>query len=391
MTPYRPPIGDARPARTSGLATFAYVAAIVYGTLYPWRGWRSIGLSGFEFLGHPWPRYWTWFDVLGNVAVYVPLGVLLMRAWPRMRAPLGRLGLAVAAGSALSLGLEALQTFLPGRVPSRLDWLANTAGTALGALALPAWRRLRRGQTPAPWQRPAVWRPHAGPMLVLALVWLAVQIVPQRVLFETGAVVEPLRDLLREQAESPASGGLAPLLAQAHDTLTPLLGRLQVADDTAAQVEIASVAVSVIAVGLILVEALMPGPLRPLIVGATLAAGVAVQAAAATWLYDGWGGGLRVSPSAQGGIVLGVIALSLLASAQRRTRQWLLLAALVLGVVLANVLPPSAYHGPVTPEASQAAWRNVQALAQAVALFWPIGALVTVALWMRSSRPGRAL
>ena len=59
------------------LVVFAYCATIIYATLFPWVGWRMPVASPFRFLGNPWPRFWTWFDVVSNFVAYLPLGVLV--------------------------------------------------------------------------------------------------------------------------------------------------------------------------------------------------------------------------------------------------------------------------------------------------------------------------
>ena len=58
----------------------AYVALIVYASLYPFEGWRIQGIEPWAFLWSPWPRYWTGFDVLANIAGYAPLGFLMALA-----------------------------------------------------------------------------------------------------------------------------------------------------------------------------------------------------------------------------------------------------------------------------------------------------------------------
>ena len=77
-------------------------------------------------------------EALANVAMFVPLGLLLpvatrTRAW-----------LAVPAGAGFSALIELSQlTFLPHRVASVQDVVMNTLGAALGAavlLAIRAWR-----------------------------------------------------------------------------------------------------------------------------------------------------------------------------------------------------------------------------------------------------------
>jgi VanZ family protein len=89
-------------------------------------------------------------EVLANVLLLVPLGLLLAFAAPR--APLSLL-LAVAA--LLSLAIETVQyLLLPGRIASLVDVLANTGGAAIGLVvaadlrrALAAARRRRRRPT----------------------------------------------------------------------------------------------------------------------------------------------------------------------------------------------------------------------------------------------------
>ena len=72
--------------------------------------------------------------LLGNIVVFVPLGAALVVALGG-RSTWERLLLAVVAGSALSLSIELLQMVVPSRVSAAGDWLLNTAGTAMGALA----------------------------------------------------------------------------------------------------------------------------------------------------------------------------------------------------------------------------------------------------------------
>ena len=36
-----------------------YVALVVYASLYPFHSWRDQGVSPWDYLWAPWPRYWT--------------------------------------------------------------------------------------------------------------------------------------------------------------------------------------------------------------------------------------------------------------------------------------------------------------------------------------------
>jgi glycopeptide antibiotics resistance protein len=74
-------------------------------------------------------------DLAGNVVVFLPLGMALALAL-RDR-PMGRrLLLATLGGAGLSLVIELVQTAIPTRVAAFDDWLLNTTGAFLGALAI---------------------------------------------------------------------------------------------------------------------------------------------------------------------------------------------------------------------------------------------------------------
>ncbi|MGW7369312.1 VanZ family protein [Streptomyces sp. NPDC054841] len=99
-----------------------------------------------------------------GLLLLAPLGILLPMASGRLAvAPWASLTRTVAAGALLSLGIELLQTGVPGQVVDVDSLLLNTAGVALAHLAVvPAGRarlRRRRGGRPA---RP---RKERGPLL----------------------------------------------------------------------------------------------------------------------------------------------------------------------------------------------------------------------------------
>jgi hypothetical protein len=77
-------------------------------------------------------------EVAGNVAVFVPVGLTLALAGRRWW--VGALG-----GIVLSVTVETVQTFEPGRVASVADVALNAIGAVLGAvLSLPVERLLAR-------------------------------------------------------------------------------------------------------------------------------------------------------------------------------------------------------------------------------------------------------
>jgi VanZ family protein len=79
------------------------------------------------------PRAWNdfsrlgSFDLLANVALFLPMGVLAVQAGLRRR-------WALAGGLLISVAIECAQRWVHLRHPSYFDLLANGAGVALGAL-----------------------------------------------------------------------------------------------------------------------------------------------------------------------------------------------------------------------------------------------------------------
>jgi glycopeptide antibiotics resistance protein len=64
-------------------------------------------------------------EELGNVAIFVPLGVLLALLWPQRR------WLAIPIGVTASTAIELLQVALPRRSPSLNDIRWNSVGTTV--------------------------------------------------------------------------------------------------------------------------------------------------------------------------------------------------------------------------------------------------------------------
>ncbi len=81
------------------------------------------------------------FEFLANIALFVPLGLLLVAAWPRSNA-----WVVLLLGYSASATIELVQTLLPSRYPTLSDVIANTIGTAIGCLAV----RLFVQRHPAP-------------------------------------------------------------------------------------------------------------------------------------------------------------------------------------------------------------------------------------------------
>lgn len=106
----------------------ACVCLIIYGTLYPFTGWRTPGnfhlLLSAAALDHV-----SAADVLANVFLYMPLGFLSALGRRLRTVPV-----ILLAALLLSFGVEILQAFLPERVASWLDVATNVFGAGVGAV-----------------------------------------------------------------------------------------------------------------------------------------------------------------------------------------------------------------------------------------------------------------
>jgi VanZ family protein len=129
-----------------GFAALAYTALIVYGSLYPFTGWTSAEVRPFAFLTPRWAEHLSRPDLVTNVLAYMPLGLLLARWWRGRGSVVGATAVATLLGAVLSFSMESAQQFLPARIASLSDLLANTLGTGIGAVLA----RLMRGQS-LPW------------------------------------------------------------------------------------------------------------------------------------------------------------------------------------------------------------------------------------------------
>ena len=128
MEPHQssPSVEPGAPDALIRLLLLAYLAFLVYASLYPIASFRPPDESPLTLLFETVRISRT--DLLGNLLVYIPLGFFLAARKPAL-SPLG----ATLFGCGLSFGIEYLQAFLPGRVPSLTDWGLNTAGTLVGA------------------------------------------------------------------------------------------------------------------------------------------------------------------------------------------------------------------------------------------------------------------
>lgn len=167
-------------ARLRTWLALGYVLFIAYASLSPFTGWREQGLSFIAVLGEPLRLTYTAFDATLNLLSYLPVGLLIGLALRARLNAVASLAISVFLGIALSASMEYLQMYLPARISSNMDLLANSAGTLIGAL-------LAVSITSWPWlfSRLTRWRSrlfhHGKEMdfgLALLVLWMFGQINP---------------------------------------------------------------------------------------------------------------------------------------------------------------------------------------------------------------------
>lgn len=359
-----------RQASTLSRQAFAlYTALIVYASWYPFSGWRSLGLGPFDYLGDPFPKYWTVFDVVTNVLGYMPFGALaVLAAWPRCRGWLV-IALATLGGTLLSGVMEAVQTYLPTRVASNLDLATNVLGALLGAaIAAPATGALlERGFLRR--LRFRWFERDAGALMVLAALWPFATMFPVPRLFGMGDWPRALW----ERFDASMQGAVlawAPAAWHLSAWSGALAARLPETDWEAL----------ITTLNLFAAAAFASLPMRAraprarlivLLIATTLVvkAGATFLQSQSGLLFD-W-----ATPGALAGLAWGTLAAFLALRLPRAARAAAATVALAVSLVLVNVLPVSPYFDVLLADWRQGRYLHFNGLARWLAWIWPWAAL----------------
>jgi VanZ family protein len=136
--------GEAAAARRARILLLTFAAFVVYGSFFPFsfhvdpvevqrdlaRFWGTLTL--FDPNGR---RLFSRADLLSNVLLGVPVGVLLVRGGLVGRSLVARVAGALGVETVFAGVVEVGQILAPTRTASALDVLAQTAGAVIGALA----------------------------------------------------------------------------------------------------------------------------------------------------------------------------------------------------------------------------------------------------------------
>jgi VanZ family protein len=344
-----------------------YAALVLYASLYPFSGWRwPPGPSLGALLALPWPPWRDPFDVWSNVFGYMPLGALLYLVQVRAgrlawQAALG----AVLAASALSYLTEVIQQFLPGRVPSRVDWALNSAGAAAGVAgvaALQALGLLHRWQ--ALRERWFV-RDSAGGLSLLAL-WPVGLLFPTPVPLGVGHVAEQLRAALMALFEdAPWARGFVALLQGGAVTVQPL----PPLSDALVQL------FGLLAPCLVAFCAARRGLRRALLVAGLLALGVAATTLSTALSFGPANALAWVTPQTLPALGLGTLLAMACALLPARAAAGLGLAVLGVLVALVSQAPVDPYFADSLQRWEQGRFIRFHGLALWIGWLWPYAAM----------------
>ena len=369
LTEENPQTASSGPGQVANVSTFArvgllmYTFLIVYASLYPFSNWSDIGLPLWAFLIMPMPHYWTGFDVAANVIGYLPFGMLVVFAlYPTLRGLPATIA-AIFAGMLLSGGLEAVQTFLPNRVSSNLDFLTNLAGTVVGAFLGALLTRAFLEQSRLLQLRRNWFVPDAGRGLIVAGLWPLAQIYPQGYLFGHGQLMPILSNWLSDWLETPV------------DLVAVLTRNIHLSVQEYWLAETLITAFGMIGAVLTLSILLRKQAPKPLLLIMFIVVVIAVKVMANALLFAPANAFAWLTPGAKGGLVIGTMMVAGLAYAPPLAQRRLAALCLVLSFIAINMVPANPYFIATLQAWTQGKFLNFNGAAHFLSVFWPFFAL----------------
>ena len=346
-------------------ALLAYLLLIIYASWFPFTGWRDTGVAPLAFLNLVKQRYFTGFDVGVNIVGYIPFGMLLVLSfYPRVRGIWAVL-LAALIGIFTTGTMEAVQTYLPSRVPSNLDFATNAGGCLIGAILGALWAPGLLDRSRLFKLRQRWFAPHASQGLVLVALWPLAQIYPQSYLFGHGQVLPILSGWISSWFDTEID--LVALLRPGSDIMSVEQYWLS---------ETIITACGMTGAALTLMCLVRRGAPRFWLMLALLAGALAVKAFSSSLLFRPDNAFVWVTPGAEGGFLIGLIMLAGLVFAPQVAQRRLAVVTLILALVVVNTIPVNPYFSATLQGWVQGKFLNFNGAAQGLALAWPF-----VALW----------
>ena len=360
-----------KPSSFLRTALFVYVFLIVYASLYPLTGWRLPGESHFSFLFESFPRYWTWFDIFVNIFAYIPLGFILVTAVsPLLRGSKAFL-FALFAGSLLSLAMESLQVFLPGRVPSNIDLLTNAGGTFIGAMAGVIFAPLIFRDDKVHHLVRSWLHFGSSRVLIIPALWPLAQIYPQNYLFGHGQILPHFSQWLSSILVTP---GGQPFM---------LTGNLQLTAEQYWLSETIITSTGMAGAILLLLCLLGQDAPRVTLALALFSTSIVTKIFAMALLFEPSNAFVWVTPGAVGGILTGILVIAGLVFVPAVIQRRMAIVMLLVSLITVNILPDNQYFLSTLRMWSQGKFLNFNGAAYFLACVWPY-----LALWflLRATR-----
>lgn len=359
------PVAGVQPTTAWPLA-LALACLMVYASLYPFGEWRDQGISPLHFLNEPLPKYWTGFDVGVNLLGYAPLGFFLALAALRSRRVPWAVSVAVLGAGLLSLAMESLQSYLPSRVPSNVDFALNTLGAWLGACC--AWALERFGLIRRWSDVRARWfSSDARGALVLLLLWPPALLFPAAVPMGLGQVFERLESALADALMGTPFLEWLPVREIELQPLVPIA-------------ELLCVALGVLIPCLLGACVIRSRWRRLAFSAAVFVTGLSTSALSAALSYGPEHAWAWLDVPVQVGVGFAAVLALLLLAVPRRASAALALLALAVHLSLLNQAPADPYFAQTLQSWEQGRFIHFYGLIQWLGWLWPYAALLYLVL-----------
>jgi VanZ family protein len=364
QTPHHDPEKEhAAPSAFARAGLLAYCLLIVYASWFPFSGWRDIGISPLAYLWAPFPRYWTVFDVATNVVGYIPFGMFLICSlYPRLRGGAAVM-LTIVCGALLSGSMEAVQTFLPSRVASNLDFITNTAGACIGAVAGALLTPALLQESPILFLRRRWFSPEASRGMIVLALWPLAQIYPQEYLFGHGQMTPILSDWISKW------------LAISFDIGDTLRFGKQLSIEQYWLAETLITACGLVGAVLTLLGIMRENAPKSLVALIMIGAAVSVKSLASALFFGPENAFAWFTPGAETGLLLGLLTLAGLMLTSPTTQRRVAISMLMLGLIAVNFAPTNPYFIATLQTWVQGQFLNFNGAAQFLSLWWPLFAL----------------
>jgi hypothetical protein len=259
--------------------------------------------------------------------------------------------------------MEAVQTYLPTRIPSNLDLITNSCGVFLGALLGAASGRyfLRESRFLA--MRRRWFSGEASRGLAVAGLWPLALIYPQNHLFGLGHLVPPLSAFFSDLLDTPI------------DLATSWINNAQLSAEQYWLADVIVTACGLTGAALLFLLLLRRQAPRRALLPLYLLACIAVKSLACALFFAPQNAFVWISPSAAGGIVLGAMMVAGLSFAPPTAQRRVAALALILSLAATNAVPANPYYISTLETWVQGKFLNFDGAAQFLSVLWPFLAI----------------